>query len=693
MSQNYYFCTAIILINTSYLQMKISFNFKLLVFYLIGALTLLESCVPDTSGKTTEININLSDVEIQNIYNLQDKLDVIALYKYLRSDNPSHRYLSALALGSVKDESSVDSLIVLLKDPIMEIRTAAAYSIGQIGDIKSATRLIASFKNKDTIDINNLFNCQILEAVGKTGILKDLNNMANVKTYRSTDTLLLLGQARAIYRMALRNIVSDDGTSRMVDLLYQEKIPHEIRLLAAHYLARAKDISLNNSSIRLTDLFSKERNPDIRMALATSFGKNRDSLFLPVLKTALSTEKDYRVQTNIIRAISQYPYFEMRDILLPYLKNENIHISSTAAQGFLANGFIEDVPLYMQYDNDSIPWQVRAPMCGAVLAHTALYFTNSKQATTAKIINNLKKENNVYGKVAYIHALAKDPFNYGVLMNLSAENQDKLLKAAALEGLGDILKNPLFYKAFGNNFGRVKSEIFGALVGGISSEDVAQISMASNILKDEKLQWNFWVKDFNFMEEALNKLKLPKDIETYNDLASCIAFLKNEKYTPKKPEFNNPINWELLNTKIGDSSIAAIKTTQGLIRVQLFKKSAPATVANFVKLIEDKFYNGKVFHRVVPNFVIQTGCPRGDGFGSLDNTIRSELPIQYFDKAGYLGMASAGNHTESTQWFITHSPTPHLDGNYTLFGKVIEGMDVVHKISQGDKINEIIFVK
>ncbi len=660
---------------------------------LIGLLFNFFSCVPDTSGKKTEIIINFSDNEVQNIYNLQDKQDIKSLFKYLRSEDPTHRYLAAMAMGSIKRDESVDSLALLLRDPVMEIRTAAAYSLGQIGNVKSAARLIAAFRNRDTIDINNEFNCHVLEAVGKTGIALDLVNLSTVKTYRTTDTLLLLGQARAIYRMALRGIVAEEGTDRMVDLLYYDKTPHDVRLLAAHYLGRAPKLDLKNSVIRLTDIFSRERNPDIRMSLATSFGKNRDSLFLPALKTALSTEKDYRVQANILRALSQYSYFEMRDILLPYLTHQNIHLASTAAQGFQSNGFVEDVPLYMQYDNDSIAWQVRAPMCGAVLAHTALYYTNSKQATTAKILTYLKKENNIYGKVAYIHALAKDPFNYAVLTKVYNENQENMLKSAAIEGLGDILKNPLFYKAFGNNFGRIKSEIFSILVKGISSNDVAQISVASSILKEEKLQWSFWVKDFTFMEEALNKLKLPKDIESYNDLASCMAFLKNEKYTPKKPEYNNPIDWDYLNGKVGDSSIAAIKTTAGLIRVQLFKRLAPATVANFVKLIDNKYYNNKVFHRVVPNFVIQTGCPRGDGYGSLDSTIRSELPIKYFDKTGYLGMASAGNHTESAQWFITHSPAPHLDGNYTIFGRVVEGMDVVHKITQGDKINEIIFVK
>jgi cyclophilin family peptidyl-prolyl cis-trans isomerase len=92
----------------------------------------------------------------------------------------------------------------------------------------------------------------------------------------------------------------------------------------------------------------------------------------------------------------------------------------------------------------------------------------------------------------------------------------------------------------------------------------------------------------------------------------------------------------------------------------------------------------------VPNFVIQTGSPRADNYGGKDYVINSELPPFYYDAPGYVGMASAGLNTESTQWFVTHSPAPHLDGKYTIFGKITDGMDVVHKIQVGDKIQDII---
>jgi cyclophilin family peptidyl-prolyl cis-trans isomerase/HEAT repeat protein len=650
------------------------------------------SCIPDTKTMDTEIKISMSYIEVQKIIDLQDKSDIKGLYAHLRSENPSYRYLATMAFASIKSEEAQDSLIKMLQDPVMQVRAAAAYALGQVGDTKITDRLIAGFRGKDTLDIDNIYNANILEAVGKTGSLNDLKALASVKTYRMTDTFLLLGQARAIYRMALRNIVSEEGTSKMVDFLNNTTTPYEVKLLAAQYLARAKDIKLNLSAIRLTDIFAKEKNPEIKMALATSFGKNKDSLFIGPLKVALIKELDYRVKCNIIRALGNYPYFKMRDAILPSLKDSNLHVSTTAANVFVSNGFIEDVPLYAKYDTVTTPWQVRAPMNGAVLAHTALYFTKSKVAFSERIKRNLKSEQSLYGKAAYINALSKDPFNYMIISQIYTQEKDQIVKIAALEGLGSILKNPLFYKAFGNGYGKVKAEILGTLANGVASGDPGQIAVASIILKEPAMAWKEWLKDLTFMKDALIKLKLPMEIETYNELASCIAYLEGTTYKSKTPDHNHPIDWTLVST-IGDSSVAAIKTSKGLIRVKLFKNAAPATVSNFVDLINKKYYSGKVFHRVVPNFVIQTGCSRGDGYGSESYSIRSELSQMYYDGAGYIGMASAGNHTESTQWFITHSATPHLDGNYTIFGKVIEGMDVVHKIQQGDKINDIIFVK
>ncbi|MEL6988140.1 MAG: peptidylprolyl isomerase, partial [Bacteroidota bacterium] len=182
--------------------------------------------------------------------------------------------------------------------------------------------------------------------------------------------------------------------------------------------------------------------------------------------------------------------------------------------------------------------------------------------------------------------------------------------------------------------------------------------------------------------------ELPKDLETINVLGASIAKFKGETYNTILPTFNHPINWSLVSS-VGDTTAAEIITSKGVINIQFFPHDAPGSISNFVDLSLGGFYDNKVFHRVVPNFVIQGGCPDGDGYGNLDYTIRSELNPLYYEDEGYVGMARSDYNTEGTQWFITHSPTPHLNGKYSIFGKVTEGMDVVHQIEEGDVIRKI----
>ena len=141
---------------------------------------------------------------------------------------------------------------------------------------------------------------------------------------------------------------------------------------------------------------------------------------------------------------------------------------------------------------------------------------------------------------------------------------------------------------------------------------------------------------------------------------------------------------ERLNKRI----TATIHTSRGQIRVELFPKDAPITVDSFITLARKGFFNNLTFHRVVPNFVIQGGDPRGDGEGGPGYQIRCELKPRSFNR-GAVGMALSGKDTGGSQFFITHSPQPHLDGGYTIFGQVISGMQVVDRISAGDLINKV----
>ena len=141
---------------------------------------------------------------------------------------------------------------------------------------------------------------------------------------------------------------------------------------------------------------------------------------------------------------------------------------------------------------------------------------------------------------------------------------------------------------------------------------------------------------------------------------------------------------------------AEIHTDKGVLKIEFFEKDAPGTVENFTKLAGEGFYDGLTFHRVIPDFVIQGGCPDGNGMGGPGHTIKCELDgdNQYHDK-GVLSMAHAGRDTGGSQFFICHSRTntSHLDRMHTCFGKVYEGMEIIDEIRQGDKMNKVIITE
>ena len=136
--------------------------------------------------------------------------------------------------------------------------------------------------------------------------------------------------------------------------------------------------------------------------------------------------------------------------------------------------------------------------------------------------------------------------------------------------------------------------------------------------------------------------------------------------------------------------IATFETNKGTIKIELFDDKTPKTVANFEKLASDSFYDGLKFHRVIPDFMVQGGCPSGTGTGGPGYKFADEFhPSLKHDTPGILSMANAGPNTNGSQFFITHVPTPWLDGKHTVFGKVIEGQDVVDAIEQGDEMTSV----
>ncbi|GAP14805.1 peptidyl-prolyl cis-trans isomerase [Longilinea arvoryzae] len=152
-------------------------------------------------------------------------------------------------------------------------------------------------------------------------------------------------------------------------------------------------------------------------------------------------------------------------------------------------------------------------------------------------------------------------------------------------------------------------------------------------------------------------------------------------------QWKNPPEMAIDTTK---NYRVSMTTNRGIITLDLYPKHAPKTVNNFVFLVREGFYDGVSFHRVIANFVIQGGDPTGTGMGGPGYRFEDEVknnPLKH--ETGVISMANAGPNTNGSQFFITHSPQPHLDGKHTVFGKVTSGMDVVNAIRQGDVMQTV----
>ena len=656
----------------------------------------LMSCIPPTEEILTDIHIDYkNDKTLQKLYDFQDRLATDSLIVFFNHPDPTYRYAAAKAFASNKDEEALPGLVRLLKDEIEDVRIIAAYAIGQIGALQSETDLINAYNNNDSTFQDQRFNATILEAIGKCGSDEYLYALSTIKSFTRKDTALLEGQAWGIYRYALRNKTIQEGTNRMTEILLKRGFPNSVRFIAANYLLRAKDIRLDSVARPLSALIFNEQDIRLRMALAIGLGKTKMPVARDTLMLLFNRETDYRVKCNIIKALGNFDYKDIQTTVLNALDDPNLHVASTAAQFMIDHGSARDASTYWRKakQRDSLQWQVRTTLYGAALKQMPAIYTNYKDAMNRELLRLFRLSKNVYEKASVVRALGQYHWNYKIIHQTGYPSDEFVVRTASVQALANIARMSDFNDKFRGSAVRVKRELIDFFIEAIHKSDVAMVAVAAGALRTPNLGFREAVEDINFLQAALQKLTLPKDYDTAVQLKKTIDFFETGKSNESElPDFNHPIEWRRVRA-LEPATKARVSTSQGDILLTFLTDLAPATVVNFIQLSKEGFFKGKAFHRVVPNFVVQTGCPRGDGYGGLNYTIRSELPPFHYDKQGYVGMASSGNHTESTQWFITHSPTPHLDGNYTAFAKVDEGMDVVHRLQQGDAIRDVVILE
>lgn len=602
-----------------------------------------------------------ADPVILKIADLRDRRTPDSLYTFFTHENKTYRKEAILAFASIQDSTAADKLGELLTAEDTDLRKAAAFALGQTSCLKSAQLLEQAAKNeKDPVALTT-----ILEAYGK--VTKQWVPLVKVESASAS------GLAWSLYRAGLNGKVDSAYNAQAISLINNSN-QEETRLAAAHFFARgAKNFERflpQLSKAALTD-------PSIEVQMSATLALRRiktDSSFLTIEKILLSGA-DNRVRTNAIRALQSFPFEKTKNYLLKSLKDGNVNIGIAASEAILstltADSWIEVANVAPEIQN----WRIQANLYQAILK------VSDNKSVVTEIKDVYQRSTNPYQKAALLSALQQSFSSLDFIEQELSKADTAILRSTAASALVELNKHKNFTPSLA---GRFSSSYKTAM----SSGDPAVIGTIAGALGDSTLGFRNVIKDFSFLYDAKKKLSLPKDNEALQPLEAAIAYFEKRKInTPVKNEFNHPIDWALVK-KIPSGQRAIIKTSKGIITIRLLVDESPGSVANFVSLAQKDYFDKKFFHRVVPNFVIQAGCNRGDGWGSEDYSIRSEFPERKYT-TGSVGMASAGKDTEGTQWFITHSPTPHLDGRYTIFAEVESGMGVVDQMEVGDQILDV----
>lgn len=607
-----------------------------------------------------------SDVHFQRIAEWQDHRYADSLSIYLGHFDSRYREAAALALASVQDSSQSSVLgSLMLEDSVPAVRSAAAFALGQTGGTQAVNALLPALS-----DSRSVVRREVLEALGKTVHQHDRSTLL---TFQLQDSLDEEGLGWALYRLGVRGLADSACIQRAVEL-YSRSNHSPARLGVVHFFARGSFALTDPAQpILLQAVFSPD--PSIRMAAAHALRKFVNSESQNALTKVLKDDPDYRVRTNAIRSLRFFEWSAVKATFEQALSDSQINVRIAAA---------EALRLFKDHDaiSSSLAWarlatngRVKALLYEAAAAEQPAALTHELEETYLASASD-------YDKAWLAPALA--------LSSTTAAFLRDQLKTAAAPVLKTNLSAAIAHwdrqqKARPNR--EVLTEIANYYLEQMHTGDPGIIISFSDLLKDETLGYPA-VVDRTRLHAVRSKLQLPRDFEALVALEEAIASMEGSAYQAPAKTFNHSINWDSVKLIPRDQRIQIV-TSQGNVELKMLVEEAPGSVWNFLSLAKQHYFDQNYFHRVVPNFVVQVGCRRGDGLGSEAYSIRSEFGRRRY-KTGSVGMASAGKDTEGTQWFITHSPTPHLDGGYTIFAEVTQGMDIVDRLQVGDQIKAVI---
>ncbi len=634
------------------------------------ALVLLVGCSKGKKERAPAPPNRFADPELVRIYQLQDKGDTEGLLLYFEDISAERRAAAALAFASVQDSSTMQQLsYLLLDDDSSRVRRSAAFAIGQLGRREAAAILSRALDQEEIPIVRR----EIMEALGKSVGPEDIDLLG--LDARENDSLELEGLAWGCYRAGIREVHNDRITRNMVRLL-DSTYAYPVRLGAAHYLARSPKLQLSAYAAPLLQAAHSDRAANVRMACMTALKNIKTKAVLRLLQKSCVSDPDYRVRINALRSLGNFSLSASQKTIEKALSDSHVPVRITAAQLVQEkSGTKHSDWLGRQVEKSENP-RVRALLFSALVQH------DEGRDSSQQVKEAYQKAKDPYEKALLLQALEHDLMAYPFVVTETYRTSTPVVSTAGVNTLINMRRKKDFPEDLKEEF----ADIFKTI---IETGDLAMVGLVSQLIADPGMDFKNYYEHPDFLREARSKLHLPRDNEAVQHLETAIAFFEGipREEVQIKNTYNHPIDWSLVR-QVSKGQRARIQSSKGIITIELMIETAPGSTANFITLAKAGYYDEKYFHRVVPNFVAQGGCHRGDGWGSEDYSLRSEFSLLHYD-TGYIGMASAGKDTEGTQWFITHSPTPHLDGRYTIFAKVVEGMAVVHALEMGDHINSV----
>jgi cyclophilin family peptidyl-prolyl cis-trans isomerase/HEAT repeat protein len=655
------------------------------------------------------------------------------LVSYLQSKDRNLRYRAAIALANLQDTSTVTQLVPLLQDEDVQVRGAAAFALGQIGSAPAEKSLIGAL----TPDQDAQVLPRIFEALGKCGDADALNSV--IAYIPSAKNIAVKSdQALSIARLALRKITSERGVWLCFDLLKDNH--SETRSAALYALWRSAplgviDVEISNRAYLLVRLMS-DKEDDVRINLATLLGKTKSDEVPRLVKMFQQVESkapDWRVQVQLARSIGALASSDpsLIQILLSFLTTQNDHVKITSLMtlasldsGIVATSDFRSKLLttVKQLANTSSKGAILVQ--GEAIVTMMRLFPNEFSEIKAAIDKN-RMDNLLRAK--YIEALSYQPTKENIEYVVGSLTDDSVRVAMAAWDFLKRMVQPRFLKAHSINDPSVESipsMLVSHMESGFKRNDIAITTLIADMFADTSIldmcsRAGYSTRIVNDFISAYSNLSSSIDAEAMLAIQQTFVRLRDSSEVPALEKtladpnrtialssadvllkitgrnyrimvpdssitLRKESDWKMLES-VKPGQRVSFKTTKGTFTIRLRKEDAPFTVLAFFKLAKQKFYNGLSFHRVVPDFVIQGGDPRGDGWGGPGFTMRSEWSLVNFER-GSVGISSSGKDTEGCQFFITHIPTPHLDGRYTLFATVTSGMEVVDRIQVGDKI-------